>query len=393
MYNSFSSVQFIRSSQRIGLEDDLFQNQGLQSSAPSPDGSNGDMSAKGIEEDGQDIGTAPSPSSLKTVKASGVEEGQDDTEQHSSTPMVPQLLVFNQLPPSTSSSALSENSFNPDCPNGIPEVGDDEGRNAVRALSLEGETGNNGLGQEDMVEDEMEDENDAIAMNQADDDEDGEELHLQGEKAASDPSLGRNGQDEEKSWSRKRGISADTCTSRPDTSGTDRSSSNKKLRKSSSPDRASFGASSDRELSHLSDSDDGTVIEPLPDRQATVLDKLRCCQSVLHSDHVDDMYRKSSRVENHANRITKFLNEAMSAHCKAEGCSTFEASSMYVCGGPGTGKVRPSFYCLLWQYLRICRRLSFICFSSRTRFFSHIVLIAAAPVFSPRRASSDYHSE
>ena len=150
---------------------------------------------------------------------------------------------------------------------------------------------------------------------------------------------------------------------------------------------------SDRELSHLSDSDDGTVIEPLPDRQATVLDKLRCCQSVLHSDHVDDMYRKSSRVENHANRITKFLNEAMSAHCKAEGCSTSEASSMYVCGGPGTGKVRPSFYCLFCQYLKICRRLSFICFSSRTRFFSPIVLIAAAPVFSPRRASSDHHSE
>ena len=332
------------------------------------------MSAKGIEEDGRDIGTAPSPSSLKTVKASGVEEGQDDTEQHSSTPMVPQLLVFNQLPPSTSSSALSENSFNPDCPNGIPEVGDDEGRNAVRALSLEGETGNDGLGQEDMVEDEMEDENDAIAMNQADDAEDGEELHLQGEKAASDPSLGRNGQDEEKSLSRKRGISADTCTSRPDTSGTDRSS--KKLRKSSSPDRASFGASSDRELSHLSDSDDGTVIEPLPDRQATVLDKLRCCQSVLHSDHVDDMYRKSSRVENHANRITKFLNEAMSAHCNAEDCSTFEASSMYVCGGPGTGKVRSSFCFLLSVISWNLPRLSFmhILFLSHPSLF-HIMLL------------------
>jgi len=305
------------------------------------------MSAEDNEEEGQDIGTAPSPSSLKTVKAPGVEEGGDDAEQHSSTPMVPQLLVFNQLPPSTSSSALSENSFNPDCPNGIPEVGDDEGRNAVRALLLEGETGNGGLGQEDMVEDEMEDEDDDIAMNQADDAEDGEEVHhhgeevhLQGEKAASDPSLGRNGQDEEESVSRKREISADTC--RPHTSGTEGGSSNKKLRKSSRPDRASSGASSDREISHLSDFE-SDVIEPLPDRQATVLDKLRCCQSVLHSDHVEDMYRKSSRVENHANRITKFLNEAMSAHCKAEDCSTFEASSMYVCGGPGTGKVRPSF--------------------------------------------------
>ena len=78
--------------------------------------------------------------------------------------MVPQLPVFHQLPPSTSSSALSENSFNPDCPNRTPEVGDGEGRNAVRALSLEGETGHDGLGQDDVVEDEMEDENDVIQL-------------------------------------------------------------------------------------------------------------------------------------------------------------------------------------------------------------------------------------
>lgn len=349
------------------------------------------MSAKEIEEEEQDIGAAPSPSSLKTVKALGVEEGEDDAEQHSSTPKVPQLLFFNQQPPSTSSSALSENSFNPDCPNGIPEVGDDEGRNAVRALSLEGESGNDGLGQED----EMEDEDDDMAMNHADDAEDGEEVHLHREKAFSDPSLGKNGQDEEESVSRKRGISPD----RPHTSGTERCSSKKKLRKSSSPDRASSGASGGRELSppstsEDSKSDDGTVIEPLPDRQATVLDKLRCCQSVLHSDHVDDMYRKSSRVENHANCITKFLNDAISAHCKTEDCSTFEASSMYVCGGPGTGKVRSSFCCLLSAISYNLRRLSFIylLFFSHPFLFPHYI-IGAAPIFSPRRASSDYHSE
>ena len=300
------------------------------------------------------MGTAadspPSPSSLQTVKAPGADEGVDTKQPPATTPKIPQELIFTRLA-STSSSVLSENSFNPSCPNGIPEVGDDEGRNAVKALSLdeEAETVN---GQEEMLD---EDDDDDMVMNQPDEEEDDDEeekcrnssdsaaaadgdvkdaqLGAEAKPNRADSASDSGGQNENSS-SRKRGASGGRSRTADVERTTGSSQSNKKARKSSSRLATSGNAKLDDEATE----------EALPDRQVTVSEKLRCCQSILHSDHVDDMYRKSSRVENHANAIAKFLSEAMgTSYERGEGESstcTFEPSSMYVCGGPGTGKVR-----------------------------------------------------
>lgn len=351
------------------------------SSSSSPEkevGSDDARSTTDMGEEQEKMGTAtdspPSPSSLQTVKAPGADEGVD-TKQPSATPEIPQELIFTRLA-STTSSVLSENSFNPSCPNGIPEVGDDEGRNAVKALSLdeEAETVN---GQEEMLD---EDDDDDMVMNQPDEDEDDneeEKYRNSSDSAAAadgdvkDARLGAeaksnkravrhtaagatairadaasdSGGQNENSSSRKRGASG----SRSRTAGVERTTgscqSNKKARKSSR--LAQAGGPSDPDFSPHTTSgnaklDDEATEEAPPDRQVTVSEKLRCCQSILHSDHVDDMYRKSSRVENHANAIAEFLNEAMeTSYERGEGeSSTFKPSSMYVCGGPGTGKVR-----------------------------------------------------
>jgi hypothetical protein len=397
-------INLIRFSRRIRSEDqnlELIGKAAPISSAPSSeknDGSENGTSAADNGRDQQKMFGASSPSSLKTVKASGAEE--DGAEEASATPRVPQMLVFNQLPPSTNSSVLSENSFNPTCPNGIPEVGDDEGRNAVMALSLGGEVGDDIGCQEDM----MGNEDDDAAMKQVDcdfggrekddkltdsaiddsvgkgpilcnsiqspiqnqrDSEDDEEVHLQEGKVTSSTTA-----DAETEAKRSTGQANTTCSIAATAIATDSasgrkrlvsagesrasgnmrtgSSCNKRPRKSSHLDQVSTGVSSDLESTlHTSPGhskcDGDTVNEPLPDGQPTILDKLRCCQCVLHSDHVDDMYRKSSRVESHANRITKFLTKAMRPYYEEKRSYNFEASSMYVCGGPGTGKVSASF--------------------------------------------------
>ena len=329
------------------------------------------------------MGTAtdspPSPSSLQTVKAPGPDEGGDTKQPPATTPEIPQELVFTRLA-STTSSVLSENSFNPSCPNGIPEVGDDEGRNAVKALSLdeEAETVN---GQEGMLN---EDDDDDMVMNQPDEDDDDDDEKEKyrnssdssaaadgdvkdaqlgaeakpneravrhttaGDTAIRADSASDSGGQNENSSSRKRGASGGRSRTSDVERTTGSSQSNKKARKSSSR-LAQAGGPSDPDFSPHTTSgnaklDDEATEEALPDRQVTVSEKLRCCQSILHSDHVDDMYRKSSRVENHANAIAEFLNDAMgTSYERGEGESstcTFEPSSMYVCGGPGTGKVR-----------------------------------------------------
>lgn len=335
-----------------------------------------------MEKEQEKIGTAtdspPSPSSLQTVKAPDADEECVTKQPSETTPKIPQELIFTRLA-STSSSVLSENSFNPSCPNGIPEVGDDEGRNAVKALSLD-EEADTVNGQEEML-DEDDDDDDDMVMNQRDedDDDDDEEKYRHSSDSAAagdvkDAQLGAeakpnkravrhtaagatairadsasdSGGQNENSSSRKRGASG----GRPRTADVERttgsSQSNKKARKSSSG-LAQAGGPSDPDFSPHTTSgnaklDDEATEEALPDRQVTVSEKLRCCQSILHSDHVDDMYRKSSRVENHANAIAEFLNEAMGTSYERGGgkssACTFEPSSMYVCGGPGTGKVR-----------------------------------------------------
>ena len=115
----------------------------------------------------------------------------------------------------------------------------------------------------------------------------------------------------------------------------DTSTSNKRTQKSPSvrsPD------------SSTSTNESPSAKESIPDMKRTVAEKLRCCQSVLHSDEVEDMFTNSPRVKKHVQAIRSFLERAMTAYGRGKG--RFYPSSLYICGGPGTGKTTSLNMCI-----------------------------------------------
>ena len=132
-----------------------------------------------------------------------------------------------------------------------------------------------------------------------------------------------------------------TPTPRPN----DEKQTNKRKHKASPPN--SFASTNGQRIPDLSASSDDSPVAKgaLPDMKRTVAEKLRCCQSVLHSDEVEDMFTNSSRVKKHVQEISLFLKRAMNAYGGGKK-SRFYPSSMYICGGPGTGKTTTLNKCI-----------------------------------------------
>ena len=88
----------------------------------------------------------------------------------------------------------------------------------------------------------------------------------------------------------------------------------------------------------------------IPDNQTTVEEKLRCCQSVLHSEEVQiSMSMTSSRLEKHVKEIHSFLDDVINpclGVTEAGSETKSNGSSLYVCGAPGTGKTTTLNRCI-----------------------------------------------
>ena len=82
----------------------------------------------------------------------------------------------------------------------------------------------------------------------------------------------------------------------------------------------------------------------LPDKQLTVKDKLECCLLMLHPNNPS--YRKrlsksclESTVSSMEDDIKNFMIKSIETGMSIDGITSPSPSFMYICGGPGTGKV------------------------------------------------------
>ena len=86
--------------------------------------------------------------------------------------------------------------------------------------------------------------------------------------------------------------------------------------------------------------------ESPPDLQHTVRDKLECCQMVLHPSFNMKQLSKSSSssvVSSKEHGIKDFLEKSIMTGAAIDGMTLPSPGFLYICGGPGTGKViKPS---------------------------------------------------
>lgn len=83
-----------------------------------------------------------------------------------------------------------------------------------------------------------------------------------------------------------------------------------------------------------------------PDLQYTVRDKLECCQMVLHPSFNMKQLSKStssSVVSSKEHGITDFLEKSIMTGAAIDGLTLPSPGFLYICGGPGTGKVNKAF--------------------------------------------------
>ena len=109
--------------------------------------------------------------------------------------------------------------------------------------------------------------------------------------------------------------------------------------------KASQSKSSDSSANSQSSSDK-TYVAP-PDKQSNVKDKLECCQFVLHPCFKKNELSKSKSMSNRVGRLEDNIKEFMTKSIKTgrteDGMTLPSPGFMYICGGPGTGKVSCSF--------------------------------------------------
>ena len=104
--------------------------------------------------------------------------------------------------------------------------------------------------------------------------------------------------------------------------------------------KASQSKSSDSSANSQSSSDK-TYIAP-PDKQSNVKDKLECCQMVLHPCFKKNQLSKSnsmSVVSSMEDDIKDFMTKSIETGRTEDGMTLPSPGFMYICGGPGTGKV------------------------------------------------------
>ena len=83
-----------------------------------------------------------------------------------------------------------------------------------------------------------------------------------------------------------------------------------------------------------------------PDLQHTVRDKLECCQMVLHPSFNMKQLSKStssSVVSSKEHGIKDFLEKSIMTGASIDGMTLPSPGFLYICGGPGTGKVHKAF--------------------------------------------------
>ena len=81
-----------------------------------------------------------------------------------------------------------------------------------------------------------------------------------------------------------------------------------------------------------------------PDSQLNVRDKLECCQMVLHPSFNKKQLSKSSSmsvVSSMEHDIKDFMEKSILTGAILDGMTLPSPGFLYVCGGPGTGKVSP----------------------------------------------------
>ena len=82
-----------------------------------------------------------------------------------------------------------------------------------------------------------------------------------------------------------------------------------------------------------------------PDKQSAIKDKLECCQMVLHANFNKNQLSKSaakSVVSSKEDDIMDFMTKSIETGMSVDGMTIPSPGFMYICGGPGTGKVSVS---------------------------------------------------
>ena len=86
---------------------------------------------------------------------------------------------------------------------------------------------------------------------------------------------------------------------------------------------------------------------PVPDLQLTYKDKLEYCKLTLHPSYAPKKERLSktsdSKVQELENEIKTFMMRAMQTNYVIDGMTAQSPGFLYICGGPGTGKVSFSY--------------------------------------------------
>lgn len=86
-----------------------------------------------------------------------------------------------------------------------------------------------------------------------------------------------------------------------------------------------------------------------PDMQPTIKDKLECCQLVLHPSFKKDKLSKSSSlsvvssISYMEDDIKDFMKKSIQTGTSMDGMTLPSPGFLYICGGPGTGKVNSLF--------------------------------------------------
>ena len=97
----------------------------------------------------------------------------------------------------------------------------------------------------------------------------------------------------------------------------------------------------DQESSSVSETNYDPNLAP-PDKRSIIHDKLECCQMVLHPSFNKDQLSKSaakSVVAPKEDDIMDFMTKSIETGMSVDGMTIPSPGFVYICGGPGTGKV------------------------------------------------------
>ena len=101
---------------------------------------------------------------------------------------------------------------------------------------------------------------------------------------------------------------------------------------------------------------------PVPDLQLTYKDKLEYCKLTLHPSYAPKKERLSktsnSKVQELENEIKTFMMRAMQTNYMIDGMTAQSPGFLYICGGPGTGKVSCSYCNRIGRCVKLDFRLT-----------------------------------